>query len=105
MTDRVSSMVLKAHRQIAALTLDIEVQIQTAKVTALQSDLDTAETELQAATTDFTVKTNDGTRYLNLVRELYYSSLTTGIAPEKVGKVIKLVLQKLCPSVDTSNLK
>ena len=46
-----------------------------------------------------------GTKYLNSVREFYYSLLTVGVAPEKIESIIRTVLSKLCPTLDIKNLK
>ena len=53
----------------------------------------------------FTMCTKDGTRYVNSIRELYYNLMSIGISPEKISTTISSVLNKLCPSIDTSSLK
>ena len=68
------------------------------------------EEDLESNTTygnneDFTISTKEGTRYLNCVRELYYNLMTIGISPDKIDGTIRLVFNKLCPSIDTSSLK
>ena len=45
---------------------------------------------------EFTIKTKDGTKYLNSVRELYYSLLSIGITPDKMNSIVHLVLSKNC---------
>ena len=51
------------------------------------------------------IKTKSGTKYLNSVRELYYSLLTMGITPDKINEIIRSVISNLCPNIDITNLK
>ena len=64
--------------------------------------VDCAETkEVQ----EYTIKTKDGTKYLNSVRESYCSLLSIGITPDKINSIVHLVLSKLYPSIDINDLK
>ena len=86
-------------------TLSVDNGQLQSMITDLERDLTDYERTIHTETKDFTIQTKDGTRYLNSVRELYYNLLTTGIPPEKINGTIHLVIAKLCPSLDISNLK
>ncbi len=62
---------------------------------------------LSSDTTDtvFTIATKTGTRYVNSIRDLYYTLITIGIPPEKISTTISTVLNKICPTINTDSLK
>ncbi len=62
---------------------------------------------LSSDTTDtvFTIATKIGTRYVNFIRELYYTLITVGIPPEEISTTISTVLNTICPAINTDSLK
>ena len=84
--------------------MDDNTNLQTT-IAELERELLDCEQTTHTDGSNFTVQTKNGTRYLNSVRELYYNLLTTGISPEKIEGTVRMVLNKLCPSLDTSSLK
>lgn len=59
----------------------------------------------EASNGDFTIHTKEGRKYLNSIRELYYSLMSKGIAPDQVRSIVATVLGKLCPSINIASLK
>ncbi len=62
---------------------------------------------LSSDTTDtvFTIATKSGTKYVNSIRELYYTLITIGIPPENISITRSTVLNKICPTINTDSLK
>ena len=83
------------NRELQDAISNLERELSDKTLTQLTDD----------STPDFTITTKDGNRYLNSVRELYYSLMALGTSPEKIDIIIRTVLGKLCPTIDTSTLK
>ena len=83
------------NKELHATILQLEKELSDNTDTLIASN----------STQEFTIQTKESTRYLNSVRELYYGLMTTGISPEKIDSTIRMVLSKLCSSLDVESLK
>ena len=103
----------KTITELQTLLSDI-IATDVSTIEAKNEDLKVAMKEMEKAPflppcssneQEFTIKTKDGTSYSNSIHELYYTLMTTGIAPNQIDGVIRTVLLKLCPSIDITSLK
>lgn len=100
-----SNLLEDHHREVSTLA-DDNRELQCTIEAMERELLDSTQQSLACnGEKEFTVKTKEGTRYLNSVRELYYNLLTKGIAPDLIDGVIRTVLSKLSPMLDISSLK